>query len=104
MREIDAILELEGGECESAEQAAVNYQVMINGGSGWSMQGSVGRGMMDMIESGKCMLGKVGHRDYYGNYIPARGEVRPGTKGSPEFVSERMGAEWLAMLEQGEGA
>ena len=42
-----------------------------------------------MIEDGQCMLGEEGHRDYWGNYVPSRTEVKAGTKGSPEYMKER---------------
>ena len=57
-------------------------QRMINTGQAWLMEGSVGRQAMYMIESGLCMLGTKSHRDYYGNKVPSRFEVKSGTKGS----------------------
>ena len=63
-------------------------QKLINSGNAWRLEGSVGRYCMDMISGGYCMLGKVGHRDYYGNYVPSRYEVEKGTKGSREFVKK----------------
>jgi hypothetical protein len=62
------------------------YQQLINTGTAWRLEGSVGRTAMDLIESGRCALGEEGHRDYWGNYVPSRHEVEPGTKGSIEFV------------------
>jgi len=35
---------------------------------------------------GAIVLGEVGHRDFYGNYVPSRHEVEPGTKGSVEYA------------------
>lgn len=58
------------------------YQRLINSGQAWLMEGSIGRAAMGLIESGQCILGTVGHRDYYGNYVPSRFEVKSGTKGS----------------------
>lgn len=63
-------------------------QELVNSGMAWKMEGSVGRSCMDAINSGAIMLGENGHRDYYGNYVPSRHEVKAGTKGSPEFVAE----------------
>jgi hypothetical protein len=71
-----------------------SLQRAINSGAAWSMQGSMGRSMMQAIEAGHCMLGLNGCRDYYGNYIPSRDQVQAGTKGSYEFVVEHMGSEW----------
>jgi hypothetical protein len=36
------------------------------------------------------MLGEEGHLDYYGNYVPSRYEVEPGTKGSPEYAGHQI--------------
>ena len=74
-------------------------QRAINSGSAWSFQGSYGRTMMEAIEAGYCMLGKQPARDYWGNRIPSRDEVKAGTTGSYELVEQTMGAEWAqAML------
>lgn len=83
-------------ECDAECDELAYYsslQRAINGGM-WGLQGSYGRAMMDAISAGYCMLGKTGARDYYGNYIPSRDEVKPGTKGSYEFVADAQGAEW----------
>jgi hypothetical protein len=40
------------------------------------------------------LLGLKGFRDYYGNYIPSRDQVKADTKGSYEYVVERMGKAW----------
>lgn len=63
-----------------------NLQTLIDNGNAWRLEGSVGRAAMDAIENGACILGEVGHRDYWGNYIPSRHEVAPGTKGSIEYA------------------
>lgn len=76
-----------------ADDQQVAMQHAINEGSAWRFQGSFGRAMMGAIESGTAMLGKIGHRDYWGNYVPSRTEVQQGTKGSYDYVAERMGAE-----------
>lgn len=67
-----------------AEQAAA-YQLLIDDGSAWRLEGHVGRTAMDLIEQGYCTLGEVGHRNFYGNYVPSRFEVEPGTKGSASY-------------------
>jgi hypothetical protein len=63
------------------------YQELINTGDAWRMEGHVGRTASAMIETGDCILGEVGHRDYYGNYVPSRTEVKPGTKGSVKYAA-----------------
>lgn len=71
------------------EDTIVGYQALIDSGDAWLLEGHVGRTAMGLINSGQCMLGEEGHRDYWGNYIPSRHEVKSGTKGSPEFVNLR---------------
>ena len=88
MENVNDIIEFENGEQEQEDTSAM-FQRMIDDGSAWRMQGSYGRTAMSLIESGQCILGEVGHRDYYGNYVPSRYEVQPGTKGSAEYA-ERM--------------
>jgi hypothetical protein len=66
----------------------MDLQELIDSGMAWRLEGSVGRAAMDAIENGECVLGEVGHRDYWGNYIPSRHEVSPGTKGSLEYAQQ----------------
>lgn len=73
-------------------------QRAINSGM-WSLQGSYGRVMMDAISSGRCLLGPNAARDYYGNVIPSRDDVKEGTKGSISFVEAAMGGDWLFEME-----
>ena len=75
-------------EDATEEEVVAGYQEMINNGDAWRFEGHVGRTAMDLIESGACVLGEVGHRDYYGNYVPSRTEVKAGTKGSPEYAEK----------------
>lgn len=94
------VLLLEQGSEEGGElQEAMALQRMVNAGQ-WSLQGSMGRAMMGAIEAGRCMLGTKRARDYWGNFIPSRDDVKPGTKGSREMVLETMGPEWLAAIEE----
>lgn len=90
---IDGLVEADEFEEAKALQRA------INGGSAWSFQGSYGRAMMDALKSGRAMLGKFSARDYWGNYIPARDEVKPGSFGSREFVAKVMGEEYAVAME-----
>lgn len=71
------------------EVNVVVFQGFIDNGSAWLMEGSIGRTAMELIEAGACVLGHEGHRDYWGNYVPSRYEVKPGTKGSEEYARER---------------
>jgi hypothetical protein len=72
------------------EEYAAAFQEMIDNGSVWRMEGAMGRTAMSLIESGDCILGETGHRDYWGNYVPSRTEVEPGTKGSVEYAERMM--------------
>lgn len=89
---------LECDEDASEENEALSIQRAINSGM-WSLQGSYGRAMMGAIEAGSAMLGPYPARDYWGNRIPSRSEVKEGTKGSRQFVVEHMGEPWALMLE-----
>ena len=60
-------------------------QEMINSGLAWTLEGSVGRRAMDLIEAGLCILGPERTIGSYGNIVPSRFDVKPGTKGSLEF-------------------
>jgi hypothetical protein len=84
----DSIIEFEDGE-QSHDDTIAMFQSMINSGMAWKLQDSYGREAMSLIESGQCILGEVGHRDYYGNYVPSRYEVKAGTKGSVEYQQAR---------------
>ena len=52
----------------------------------------------DAINAGRCVLGKARARDYWGNTIPSRDDVKQGTKGSYDFVADAMGADWADMM------
>lgn len=98
MFDLNDIDNIEGADNECSElEYYASIQRAINSGM-WGLQGSYGRTMMDAISSGQCLLGKSGARDYYGNYIPGRDEVKEGTKGSYDFVADAMGAEWADMM------
>jgi len=88
---------------ENAEAGTPAYyealQRAINGGEAWKFQGSYGRAMMAAIEEGRCLLGAQPAEDAWGNRIPSRSEVEPGTKGSREFVAARHGEAWASRME-----
>jgi hypothetical protein len=65
----------------------MDMQNLINSGTAWALEGSVGRQCMGAIESGMCILGEDGHKDYWGNYVPSRYEVKADTKGSVQYAN-----------------
>jgi hypothetical protein len=83
----------EGETDPEPHNAYVALQGAINGGL-WGLQGSYGRAMMAAIEAGHCMLGRTATVDYWGNRIPSRDQVKPGSKGSVEYVRARAGDAW----------
>jgi hypothetical protein len=86
MLTLDDVLTIEEDEDATAAEEIEALQRAISGGT-WSLQGSWGRAMMDAIEAGVCVLGPRGARDYWGNYIPSRTEVKSGTKGSIAYAN-----------------
>ena len=65
-------------------------QRLVNTGMAWRMEGAIGRECMSAINAGRVMLGTEARRDYYGNIVPSRYDVMAGTKGSFDFVVERV--------------
>ena len=68
----------------------MTMQDAIDSGLAWGLEGSFGRAAMRAIEAGEAMLGEVGRSDAYGNYVPSRYEVEPGSKGSPEYAGVKI--------------
>lgn len=81
------------------QEYAEAMQRAINSGMAWKMQGSYGRAAMEALESGACMLGREAQRDYWGNVIPGRDDVKPGSKGSKALVVKTNGRAWAKKLE-----
>lgn len=84
---LDRVLAAQDGDAQA-------MQGLIDNGSVWHLEGSMGRAAMAMIDAGRCVLGEEGHFDYWGNYVPSRTEVKPGTKGSVEYAAENGGDIW----------
>lgn len=76
---------------DDPDEAIASMQRMISGGQ-WSFEGSVGRAMHDAIEAGVCVLGASPATDYWGNRIPSRYEVKPGTMGSIGYANDQRNA------------
>ena len=94
----DVMILVGAEEATDEMQEAMAVQRTINRGM-WGLEGSAGRRMMEFINAGMCMLGRNRARDYWGNVIPSRDDVQEGTKGSRQFVVDRMGEEWAAAME-----
>ena len=62
-------------------------QNLIDNGEGWQSEGALSRAIVKALEDGRCVLGRVAHRDYQGHVVPARGDVEPGAKGSLEYAN-----------------
>lgn len=88
MLDVEAIMTLTEPENTDGESQVRALQSLINSGTVWKMEGSMGRAAMDALKSGLCALGEHGVLDYYGNYVPSRTEVKDGSFGTIEFVNE----------------
>lgn len=64
------------------ENGVASMQRLIDDGSVWHMEGAMGRNAMELLRTGQCMLPKKQYRDFYGNMIPSRDQVEPGSVGS----------------------
>lgn len=79
---VEKLIDYEAGELDNEKEIEF-FQGIINDGSVWKLQGCYGRRASDLLNAGLCELGEKGFYDYWGNYVPSRFEVEPGTKGSP---------------------
>lgn len=73
---------------QTPEEYLADMQSLVDSGDAWRLEGSIGRAAHDLIMQGQLMLGPEAQRDYWGNYVPSRFDVEPGTPGSPEYVAE----------------
>lgn len=64
------------------EYGISDMQEMIDNGQVWHMEGSMGRAASHLLTVGICMLPKQRHRDYWGNIIPSRDDLKPYSKGT----------------------
>jgi hypothetical protein len=79
---IDDIMRWEEGDMDESNEVAM-FQKMINDGSVWHMPGSTGRRAMELLRAGLCELGEQRFKDAYGNTVPSKHDVKPGTTGAP---------------------
>jgi len=68
-----------------------DMQKKIDTGIVWKLEGSYGREARQLLISGVCFLPKKFHKDYYGNLVPARQALKPGTQGTLENSQEFWG-------------
>jgi hypothetical protein len=71
------------------ENGLFRQQLLILSGDIWKFEGSAGRAAMASLESGECYLPASDSRpgrvyDYYGNVVPFRDDLQPGSKGTLE--------------------
>ncbi len=58
-------------------------QKRINDGSVWHLEGAEGREASRLLKAGLCELGYKRHKDFWGNVVPSRFDLKPGTMGAP---------------------
>ena len=78
----------------------LNLQRAINNGSIWLGESSGGRAAADALANGDCILGREGHSDYYGGYVPSRTEVKSGTKGSASYARNIQGDRYARSIQR----
>lgn len=98
---LDAMLAYEQGSL-SEEEVVSLFQELIDEGWAWKLQGHYGRTAASLIEKGQCMFATEARQDAYGDYVPSRDEVKPGSPGSAEYVQARgLVAEVEALADSG---
>lgn len=63
-------------------------QELIENGLAWHFEGSVGREAMSFLKCGACFLPTTPFKDYYGNEVPSRESLKPGSTGTIENATE----------------
>jgi hypothetical protein len=65
-----------------SEYGLTDLQRFIDTGDAWLTEGHIGRTAMSALEQGACLLPEESHIDAYGNRVPSRTDLMPGTKGT----------------------
>lgn len=67
---LDFIMAFEGGECESDEEVIEGFQMLLDEGLAFKLQGSYGRMAHELLRQG-LIAPKSGQvvRDYFGNVV-----------------------------------
>lgn len=100
--DLDDLAFLTYQDTEGGERYYAALQRQINSGQIWLLEGHAGRTAMAAINQGLVMVGLESRRDYWGNKIPSRSELQPGTKGTRGYVVKLMNEAWAQMLEREE--
>lgn len=85
----DTLEAYENLESDDPETVRAGMQSLIDSGTAWKLEGSIGRACMAAIESGACAVGIEAHRDYFGNLVPSRDMLEAGSMGTAEYMTER---------------
>ena len=84
--------QVEAGDGDDWEYGApAVMQRLLDQGIAFHMEGSCGRQAMDYLAEGICFLPDRESKDYYGNRIPARGQLEAGSKGTLENSARHYG-------------
>ena len=79
------------------EKQALDVQRQINDGTIWR-EDATSRLALQFLEQGLCLLPEKPYRDNYGNKVPSRGSLKPGTIGTWSYVVARRGRSWADKL------
>jgi hypothetical protein len=71
-------------ELQAQNDDVRQMQAWIDSGTVWHLEGAMGREAMRALETGACFLPEQDHRDFWGNRVPDRRRLEPGTKGTLE--------------------
>lgn len=77
----------------------IQAQLLLNAGLAWKIEGALGVACVQHISDGTVMLGPTQHTDAHGNTVPSRDDVKPGARGTREFVVKHRGEAHAQMLE-----
>lgn len=83
-------------EAQAEQDGVVELQERIDSGLVWHLEGHSGREGMRALEAGACFLPLERNRDFWGNTVPARTDLKPGTKGTLENAARFYGVEGVA--------
>jgi hypothetical protein len=86
---MSTLADYENLSSDDSETSRAAMQALIDSGAAWRLEGSIGRAAMAAIENGLCAVGTEPHRDYFGNLIPSRGMLDPGSMGTVEYMEAR---------------